>query len=96
MYKVKKGSKGVNRMLKQFLFLFIALVISTSIAENYLIAGTWQYLFMQSLSLSIIIFFIYHFIVFTVRDKQTDQEKVEQVSSPPQESFNYRLLKKDK
>ncbi|WP_182477754.1 hypothetical protein [Mammaliicoccus sciuri] len=55
MYKTKKGEQRGEMMLKNFLFLFIALVVSTSIAENYLIAGTWQYLFMQSISLSSII-----------------------------------------
>lgn len=85
-------------MLKKFVLLFIALVITTTIAENLLIAGTWQYLFMQSISLSIIIFFIYHYIVFTVKHKQTDSEQVKQTHQHvhSQKTYDSRLLKKDK
>ncbi|AJC95282.1 hypothetical protein [Staphylococcus hyicus] len=85
-------------MLKKFVLLFVALVISTTIAENLLIAGTWQYLFMQSISLSIIIFFIYHYIVFTVKHQQTDKNHVEQPHThiQHQKTYNHRLLKKDK
>ncbi len=82
-------------MLKNFLFLFIALVVSTSIAENYLIAGTWQYLFMQSISLSIIIFFIYHFIRFKVKDRPTEEQQ-EHTPAFHQENYQHHLLKKDK
>ncbi|WP_133171302.1 hypothetical protein [Staphylococcus chromogenes] len=95
MYKTKKGEQRGEMMLKNFLFLFIALVVSTSIAENYLIAGTWQYLFMQSISLSIIIFFIYHFIRFKVKDRQTEEHQ-EHTPTFHQETYQHHLLKKDK
>lgn len=59
----------MRSMLKKLMLLFFAMVISTTIAETFLIAGTWQYLLMQSLSLAFIIFFIYHFVVFQLQEK---------------------------
>ncbi|MBI5974353.1 hypothetical protein [Staphylococcus canis] len=62
-------------MLKKLMLLFIAMVVTTTIAETYLIAGTWEYLLMQSLSLSIIIFFIYNFVVFQLQHKESEQKE---------------------
>ncbi|MBA8779775.1 hypothetical protein HR080_10570 [Staphylococcus schleiferi subsp. coagulans] len=57
-------------MLKKLVILFFAMVITTTIKETYFVAGTWQYLLLQSLSLSLILFFIYHFIAFQLRSKR--------------------------
>lgn len=62
----------MSSMLKKLMLLFFGMVISTTIAETFLIAGTWQYLLMQSLSLTFILFFIYHFVVFQLQEKRQD------------------------
>ncbi|MEJ7541479.1 hypothetical protein [Staphylococcus intermedius] len=85
-------------MLKKLMLLFFGMVISTTIAETFLIAGTWQYLLMQSLSLTFILFFIYHFVVFQLREKrQTDRHQERQViikEEPEDESVKKRLVRK--
>ncbi len=58
------------KVLKKLVILFFAIVITTTIKETYFVAGTWQYLLLQSLSLSLILFFIYHFIAFQLRSKR--------------------------
>ncbi len=58
------------KVLKKLVILFFAMVITTTIKESYFVTGTWQYLLLQSLSLSLILFFIYHFIVFQFGSKR--------------------------
>ncbi|UXS22107.1 hypothetical protein [Staphylococcus delphini] len=85
-------------MLKKLTLLFFGMVISTTIAETYLIAGTWQYLFMQSISLALILFFIYHFVVFQVQERrQEDRHQERQFvvkEEPDDERVKKRLVRK--
>ncbi|WP_086428028.1 hypothetical protein [Staphylococcus cornubiensis] len=85
-------------MLKKLMLLFFGMVISTTIAETFLIAGTWQYLLMQSLSLTFILFFIYHFVVFQFQEKrQKDRHQDRQIivkEEPEDESVKKRLVRK--
>lgn len=84
-------------MLKKLLLLFIAMIVTTTIAETYLIAGTWQYLMMQSLTLSIIIFFVYHFVVFQAKQKEKESQKADRIlHQTNQEACHKRGLKKIK
>ncbi|QLK86761.1 hypothetical protein [Staphylococcus sp. 17KM0847] len=82
-------------MLKRLALLFIALMITTTIAETYLIAGTWQYLLMQSLSLSIIGFFIYHFIIFQLQEKRASSSAHDDPDAE-KETFHKGILDKNK
>ncbi|HHU6749995.1 TPA: hypothetical protein ACUI23_000669 [Staphylococcus pseudintermedius] len=85
-------------MLKKLMLLFLGMVISTTIAETYLIAGTWQYLFMQSLSLALILFFIYHFVVFQLQEKRQEKRHQERrfvvKEEPEDEHVKKRLVRK--
>ncbi|MGV3043175.1 hypothetical protein [Staphylococcus rostri] len=82
-------------MLKKLALLFLALVITTTIAETYLIAGTWQYLLMQSFSLSIIGFFIYNYVVFRLEEnKASSSAPVQQ--EVDEEPFHKGILEKNK
>lgn len=85
-------------MLKRLGFIFLAMVITTTIADTYLIAGTWQYLLMQSMALSCILFFIYHFIVFQRAQRKSHQSEDDKwlSSQGSQEIYNEQPLKKIK
>ncbi|ARJ50564.1 hypothetical protein [Staphylococcus lutrae] len=62
-------------MLKKLAGLFLGMVMTTTVAETYLIAGTWQYLLLQSITLAFILFFIYHFIGFQLQEKRQNVTK---------------------
>ncbi|EGQ3296812.1 hypothetical protein G9L99_002216 [Staphylococcus pseudintermedius] len=81
-------------MLKKLMLLFFAMVISTTIAETFLIAGTWQYLLMQSLSLAFIIFFIYHFVVFQLQEKRYQDRQWIVNKEHEDENVKKRLVRK--
>ncbi|UXR78134.1 MULTISPECIES: hypothetical protein [unclassified Staphylococcus] len=82
-------------MLKKLTLLFLALVITTTIAETYLIAGTWQYLLMQSFSLSIIGFFVYNYVVFRLEENQASSSAAvrQEIDDEP---FHKGILDKNK
>lgn len=82
-------------MLKKLALLFLALVITTTIAETYLIAGTWQYLLMQSFSLSIIGFFIYNYVVFRLEESKASSSATAQ-QEVDDEPFHKGILDKNK
>lgn len=85
-------------MLKKLMLLFFGMVITTTIAETYLIAGTWQYLLLQSLSLAFILFFIYHFVVFQLQEKREvapkDKQRIEVRMQREKEKTARRLTRK--
>ncbi|PCF43849.1 hypothetical protein [Staphylococcus delphini] len=81
-------------MLKKLMLLFFGMVISTTIAETYLIAGTWQYLFMQSISLALILFFIYHFVVFQLQERRQEDRHQERQFVVKEESDNESVKKR--
>ncbi|MCG2122553.1 hypothetical protein K4U63_04915 [Staphylococcus epidermidis] len=58
-------------MLRLFL-IFIAFIINTTITYLWTIEGTWPNLLFKSLSLSMIIVFLFYYIRFVIEDKKED------------------------
>ena len=60
-------------MLRLFL-IFIAFIINTTITYLWTIEGTWPNLLFKSLSLSMIIVFMFYYIRFVIENKKKTEE----------------------
>lgn len=68
----KIAEKGDDDMLRLCIIFFI-FVTNTTITQLWTVEGTWENLLLQSMSLSMIIVFLFYYVGFVIAEKKRKQ-----------------------
>lgn len=78
--------------------IFLAFVINTTITYYFTQTGTWENLLLQSMSLSMIVVFLVHYVRFVIADKKKKQinELREKIREEVQEEIQNKTRERDR